>query len=69
MFKDSVIAEKFSDSHVGGYVQINNLRVEVKVSDDGLGYIIDVFDHDIDDLIDTITVLKEDLMNEQQLQD
>lgn len=58
--RDVVTAEKF-EHLTGGYVQINNLLVEVKRSLDKQGYIIDVFNNDTEDLLGTTTIWNEDL--------
>lgn len=58
--KYSITAEKLSDGR-GGYVQINNLLVEVKFADDNSGYIIDLFNNDTEVLLDSVTIWSEEL--------
>lgn len=50
----------------GAYVQINNLLVEVKVSDDNLGYIVDVYNNNNEELLYTASIWKSDLVSEPE---
>lgn len=53
--------EGFTDgAYRGAYIQIRNLLVEVKLSD-GLGYVVDIFNNDTEELITTVPVWNDDL--------
>lgn len=55
----------FDGNTIGGYVQIKNLLVEVKQSDDEQGYIIDIWNNDNEELISTVTVWNDQLESEE----
>lgn len=64
---NSITVEPFDNKvRTGGIIQINNLLVEVKMSDDNQGYIIDMFNSDNGELIDTVTIWKDDITTNEE---
>lgn len=51
-----------NQAYRGGYIQINNLLVEATLSDDGLGYIVNIYSINSEEALHSYTVHKQDLL-------